>query len=139
FQGLLDTIAQAFQEMETERFDAYIGQHLDFATGPTLALWGWVFGAGPQAGLTTEWYRRLIRLAIASKYGTRDVENMIRRWEIATEPSQVEFYRYPTKTVILCAFRDEWMPENYATRAAEIVRRGGPLCSMVLFEALDVY
>lgn len=136
---IIRVVSSAYQILENERFDALIGSHLDFAVGPTLALWGWTFGAGPQGGLSPEWYRRLIRLSIATMFSTGNTESALQRWSLATEPSRVEFYRYPAEAFVLVCFRDEWMPPAYAARAAAILRKGGPAATIMLWEALDVY
>jgi hypothetical protein len=139
YMALLKVVADAMQTMETDRFDAYIGQMLEFATGPTLDLWGWVFGAGPRGGLPPTWYRRLIRVAIATKYSNGNTESLVRRWGLATAPSTVELYRATRKGVSLVCFRADWMPEAYAARVAAIVRLGGPVTTIMLFEALETY
>lgn len=139
FMALVKVLQLGVQELEDSKYDNWVSRRLDLAQGSALDWWGWFSGAGPRGGLEAQWYRKLIRLALAVRSSTGDVDSCIRRWQLATAPSQVEFYRYPKNAVALVAFRDEWMPEAYAVRAAEILRKGGPFGTIMLFEALTTY
>lgn len=135
-------MAKVFQRLEDRIYAAWKSRTLDLATGTSLDWWGWLAGVGPRGGLSDGWYRRLIRTGFMAKYADGSIEDCIKLWELATSPSEVRFFGsdYTGGNMItLVCFRDRWMPENYARRAAEVVRRGCPVGTTVLLEALTIY
>lgn len=134
-KGLVRALGGVAQALEDKIYAAAMGQVFDLAIGRALDRWGWLAGV-PRGGLEDRWYKPLIRVAFASKRMTGNTDDMINLWKAAADTNDVEFFRYPHKTVVLLAWVDDWRPEPYMRRVAEVVRRGCPIGSVVLVESL---
>lgn len=138
-RGLLTAIAGTFQQLENIVYDVYIARALPNATGVVLDFWGWLAGVS-RTGLEDIWYRPLINTAFLAKRSTGTVNELVEMWRSAlVNPIAVEFTRYKKNCVILTGWRTEWLPEEYAKRAGEVVVRGCPLGSVVLLESQIPY
>lgn len=134
--ALVRTIGEVFQTLEDRVFDQFITRTFPLARGHYLDEWGALFGVLRQ-GLDDTYYRRLILVSARAKRSRGTVDDTIRLWQIACDPCQVEFQRYVKHCISLTAYcqDSDWLPEGYARRAAEVVRRGCPVGSVVLLES----
>lgn len=133
-RGVFRVLGQLGQDAEDKLWQAYMDRMFPLATGKLLDFWGFLAGV-PRHGLPDLWYRKLIVTAFRAKRSTGTIEEVLRLWHAATEPSVVEFDQYPHLLIVLTALRADWMPEDYAARAGEVVRRGCPIGATVLLEA----
>lgn len=135
--ALISTAGDAFQELEDAIFDAYTGELLDEARGEALDRWGESLGV-LRLGLEDPWYRRLIRGRIRARSVTGTVEDVRELWGALTG-GWVEVYELPPRGLQLVAWRDTYMPRDYAIRAAAMFRAHAPTASVVLAEAVTLY
>ena len=135
--GLIRALGAVAQVAEDDFYAAYQTRQLALASGKILDFWGWLAGV-PRGGLDDRYYRKLIETAIAAKYCVGNTDGVIRLWQLATG-GYVEFLRYPHRCIVLTAWVDDWLPEPYMRRVAEVVRSGCPLGSVVLLESLYNY
>ncbi len=129
-------IARPVQELEDLIYDAALGEQFSLAKGAALTRWGEMFGV-PRLGLEDDlWYRRLIVGSVRMRRCTGTDDELIRAWAGLTG-GYVELTELPLRGLQLVAWRDTYMPEGYARRAAEIMRERAPGAALVLIEALN--
>lgn len=128
--------ADAVQELEDAIYDAYEGGLFPYARGARLDAWGDILGC-PRGGLDDYWYRRLIRGKARARTCRGTVAEVVGLWAGFTD-GQVELEELPPAGVQLTAWRDTYMPLEYATRAAAVMRERAP-GALVLAEALTQY
>jgi hypothetical protein len=134
--ALVRAMSQVFQLLEDRVYSAYASRTFSLARGRWLDEWGALYGVA-RDGLDDLWYRRLILVAARARKSKTTVNEVIGLWKLACEPCVVdEFARYELQLISLTAYRDDssWMPDNYAKRAAALVRDGCTIGSVVLLE-----
>lgn len=138
-KGLFRAVAQTFQRLEDQVYDAYVGNTLDLAKGKALNFYGFLAGVN-RGGLSDYWYRNLIKTAFLAKRCRGSVNELIALWQTAADgPVYSNFTRYKRNLIILTVWRDQLLPANYARRAAKVVARACPVGNVVLLESPLVY
>jgi hypothetical protein len=129
-------IGYSVQELEDLIYDAALGEQFSVAKGPALTRWGETYGV-PRLGLEDDvWYRRLVIGTVQMSKCTGTADELIRAWAAFTA-GQVELTELPLRGLQLVAWRDTYMPEGYAKRAADTMRLRAPGAALVLIEALN--
>lgn len=138
-KGFVRAIAQFFQRLEDQIYDAYTGNSLDLAKGKALDFYGFFAGVN-RGGLSDYWYRNLIKTAFLAKRCRGSVNELIVLWQTAADnPEYSKFTRYKRNLIILTVWRDQLLPANYARRAAKVVAAACPVGNVVLLESPLVY
>lgn len=134
----LVALAEIAQALEDQVYDAYVGMHLPNARGQALDFWGWLAGVS-RGGLEDDWYRALIEAAFVAKKCTGDTESIISLHRAAFRSQYTQLVVYEWNTIVLMSWREDWLPDYYAQRAAAIVRGAAPIGTVVLLESVLVF
>jgi hypothetical protein len=133
--SVISAVGSIFQFIEDDIFDVALSETFALARGSRLDQWGLMFGI-PRDGLPDDLYRRLINLAAQARRCSGTEDEMVRLWQTATAPSQVEFRLAIPKCIVLTAWRIDYMDPAYAQRAASIIGGVAPSSGIVLMEAI---
>lgn len=132
-RALATAVGETVQELEDAVVGVYQGGLFPNARGKRLDDWGEALGC-VRGGLDDYWYRKLIRGTRRARYCTGTVDELVGLWAGFTG-GWVELEELPPGAVQLTAWRDTYMPPEYAARAAAVMREHGP-GTTVLAEAL---
>lgn len=132
-RALATAVGETVQELEDAIVDMYQGSLFPHARGVRLDAWGEALGC-VRGGLDDYWYRKLIRGTARARACTGTVDELVGLWAGFTG-GQVELFELPPGGVHLVAWRDTYLPSEYATRAASVMRAHAP-GAMVLAESL---
>ena len=126
------------QELEDLIYDAASGETFRLARGAALTRHGEMWGVQREGLEDDAWYRRLIVGTARARRCTGTEDEMINLWKGFTDTDDVEADILPLDGLQLVAWRDTYMPPDYAKRAAAIMRAHSPAAGLVLIEALNV-